>query len=147
MQGERRCDFIPFDRLTPHELYAALALRDRVFVVQQKITCEPEVDGRDPDCTLVLLWDGDALVGTARLFERVSPVVVGRVAVDTSLQRSGVGSRLMQHINDYLRKRPAELHAQAHLEAWYARMGWSRVGDPFLEAEIWHVTMRRNCVP
>lgn len=138
---------MPFDALTVHDLYAALALRDRVFVVQQQITCVAEVDGEDPRCTFALLWDTSqsphTLVGTARLFEGQDPVVVGRVAVDTQRQRAGLGSALMRAVNDYLGDRPAELHAQAHLRAWYEGLGWRAVGPEYLEAQIPHVTMRR----
>jgi ElaA protein len=141
------CAFVPFDALTTHDLYAALALRDRVFVVQQQITCVAEVDGEDPHCTFALLWDeahtSRALVGTARLFEAQDPVVVGRVAVDTARQRAGLGTALMGFVNAYLGARPAELHAQAHLRAWYEGLGWRAVGPTYLEAEIPHVTMRR----
>lgn len=142
-----RCDIKPFAALTLLELYAALALRDRVFVVQQGITCEPEIDGLDPECAFALLWDTSGaqpvLVGTARLFEGRDPVVVGRVAVDTSRQRAGLGSALMSAVNAYLGDRPAELHAQAHLRAWYEGLGWRAEGEVFFEAKIPHVTMRR----
>ena len=36
------------------------------------------------------------------------------------------------------------LHAQAHLEAWYTGLGWTRVGEVYEEAEIPHVTMTRG---
>ena len=40
--------------------------------------------------------------------------------------------------------RPAAMSAQAHLEAWYTRVGWQRVGDVYDEANIPHVKMIRN---
>lgn len=128
--------------LTKDELYAIMVLRDRVFVVGQKITAVPEVDGRDPECEHAMLLDDRELVGTARLFGDRDPVVVGRVAIHPDRQRQGLGRVLMRAVQSHLGDRSAELHAQAHLEAWYAGLGWVRFGEPFDEAEIPHVMMR-----
>lgn len=130
-----------FDALTIHELYALLHLRDLVFVVGQKITAEPEVDGRDQVCVHGMLYEGDELLGTARIFVDEVPRVVGRVAVHPARQGQGLGTILMEHIQAELGEGPAELHAQAHLEAWYTRLGWSRIGEVFVEAQIPHVMM------
>ena len=113
-----------------------------VFVVGQKITSEPEVDGRDPECSHAMLWEGDTLVATARLFLHETPRLVGRVAVHPDRQRQGLGSVVMREVQRALDGgAPAELHAQAHLEAWYTRLGWRRVGEVFMEAQIPHVHM------
>ncbi len=134
----------PFGDLTLLELYALLWLRDEVFVVGQKITAESEVDGQDPDCTHVIGRDDSGqVVATARLFLGVSPVKVGRVAVHPRLQGQGVGTQLMLYVNALIGERPAAMSAQAHLERWYASVGWRRVGDVYSEAEIDHVKMVR----
>ena len=58
----------------------------------------------------------------AHLSPRGQPQVVGRVAVLTSRQGEGLGSILMEAVQAHLGEpQPAELHAQAHLEAWYTR--------------------------
>ena len=134
----------PFDALSLTGLYDILHLRDLVFVVGQKITCEPEVDGLDPAASHVEVRDeAGRLVATARVFLGESPIIVGRGATRPDLQRSGVGTWMMQRLGEWLGDRPALLHAQAHLEDWYARLGWTRCSDTYLEAEIPHVSMRR----
>lgn len=138
----RRVEIKAYHELTRDELHDLFMLRNVVFVVGQKITAEPEVDGRDPECAHAMLWEGRELVGCARIFVDEQPVVVGRVAVLTSRQGEGLGTELMRAIQQELGSTPSELHAQAHLEAWYARLGWERVGPVFEEAEIPHVMMR-----
>ncbi|TVQ96351.1 MAG: GNAT family N-acetyltransferase [Deltaproteobacteria bacterium] len=134
---------LPFDALTRHELYAILHLRDLVFVVGQGITAVPEVDGLDPECVHMMLEDEHGrLLGTARCFADRTPVSVGRVAIHPDHQRRGLGTVLMRAVQEWLDGRDAELHAQAHLEDWYASLGWVRDGASFLEARIPHVTMR-----
>lgn len=167
-----RTDVVPFDALDARTLYALVHLRDLVFIVGQRISAVCEVDGEDPDATHVLAWGplprrgwegaeapapleaslraladprggGRCLVGTARLFLGDDPVRVGRVAVHPWVQRRGVGAHVMSVVHDALAGRRAVMHAQRHLEGWYARLGWVRDGEPFVEAEIPHVTMVR----
>lgn len=134
-----------FAELTLDELYELLWLRDVVFVVGQGITAESEVDGHDRECTHVIGRDeAGKIVATARLFLHKSPVKVGRVAVQTDLQRGGLGTALMEYVNEIIGERPAAMSAQAHLEAWYARVGWRREGDVYEEAKIPHLKMTRN---
>jgi len=134
----------PFDDLSVRELYALLQLRDEVFVVGQRITAEPEVDGLDPQCWHVIGRDAAGqVVATARLFLDVDPVKVGRIAVHPSLQRQGVGGQLMAFLHARIGPRSAAMSAQAHLESWYAGHGWRRVGDGYFEANIPHVRMVR----
>lgn len=135
------CRIDDYDDLDRDALYDVLQLRCEVFVVGQAITAVPEIDGRDPECEHVRVVDGDELVGTARLFDRKDPIKVGRVAVHPERQREGIGTFLMERIQEHLGDRRAELHAQAYLEAWYDDLGWERVGDAFMEAEIPHVHM------
>ena len=143
-QDALRLTIKPFDELTLLELYGALHVRDLVFVVGQKITAEPEIDGQDPRCEHALLWEGSTLVGTLRIFAQQTPRVIGRVAVLPQRQGHGLGTWMMRKVQEHLGHAAAELHAQAHLEAWYSSLGWRRVGDVYLEADIPHVTMRRG---
>lgn len=136
-----RVDLKDFAELSLKELYEVMVLRNRVFVVGQKITEEPEVDGLDPQCKHLLMWSDGELLGTARLFWEKSPVMVGRICVDISKQRRGLGTTLMEHLQNYLGNRSAAMHAQAYLEDWYARLGWRRHGEVFEEAGIPHIHM------
>ena len=137
-----KIDIKPYDELTRDELHDVFRLRCDVFVVGQEITAEPEIDGRDPACHHAMVWDGGELVGTLRIFADEEPLVIGRVAVARDRQREGVGTRMMEEVQQWLGDRPAELHAQQYLEEWYASLGWERFGEAFVEAEIPHVHMR-----
>ena len=130
-----------FEALELSELHDIFWIRNLVFVVGQGITAEPEVDGRDPECSHALVRVGGKVVGTARVFDRRRPCVVGRVAVLEAFRGRGLGRAMMQVIQEKFGAGGAELHAQAHLEAWYGGLGWRRVGEAFVEAGIPHVTM------
>lgn len=132
----------PYEDLSRDELYEILQLRVLVFVVGQKITDEPEIDGRDPECEHVLMRNEQGvLVGTARIFARQHPMSVGRVAVHPDFQGLGLGTELMKGVQARLGNAAAELHAQAHLQGWYTSLGWTPHGDIFDEAGIPHIHM------
>ena len=57
------------------------------------------------------------------------------------MQRQGVGTTLVRDILSAAGDRRLLIHAQAHLERWYASLGFRRQGDTFMEAEIPHVIM------
>jgi ElaA protein len=136
-------DIRAYEALTRDELYDILHLRCEVFVVGQEITAEPEIDGRDPECAHALARGPDGeLLGTARIFVHEEPMSVGRVAVRPDVQRQGVGTAMMEAVQKWFGDEDAELHAQAYLEDWYSELGWRRIGDEYMEAEIPHVTMR-----
>ena len=139
--SELRVEIKGYEELTKEELHDLLGLRSRVFVVEQKITEEPEVDGRDPLAHHLLAWRGEELVGTLRLLLDREPIKLGRVAVDESARRIGVGTRMMEAAAEFIGARAAKLHAQAHLEDWYRGLGWHRVGDNFDIVGIDHVRM------
>ena len=136
-----RIEIKPFSELTLHELHDLLALRNQVFVVEQKITEEPEVDGRDPAAHHLLLWKDGRIVGTVRVLPERDPIKVGRVAVDREYRGCGLGRKMMQAVGEFLGQRPAKLHAQSHLEDWYDELGWHRVGENFDIVGIPHVRM------
>lgn len=133
-----------FGELSLMDLYRAMVLRNDVFVVGQKITAEAEVDGLDPMCEHVFFWRGDRLIGTTRIRVDKKPLKVERVCIARDLQGQGLGTKLMEAVQERLGDEAALLHAQAHLENWYRRLGWERVGDVFDEAGIPHVKMRRG---
>ncbi len=119
-----------------------MEVRAAVFVVEQGVACEIEVDGRDQNCVHFLARDGGGNpVGTARLDREGH---VGRVAVLAAWRRKGVGSRLMEAAVGKARKlgmARVELNSQTHATRFYERLGFEVVGEEFAEAGIPHVRM------
>ena len=143
MENSLQIIFKNFDELSKTELYELLWLRDRVFVVGQKITALSEIDGEDPDWHHLLAYRDAKLVGYARLKWLELPVKIGRIAIEPELQGNGLGSELMHEVHRLLAARPGFMHAQAYLRSWYERLGWRVCGASFSEAEIEHLPMER----
>jgi ElaA protein len=137
--------------LDTRELYALLALRTRVFVVEQNCPYL-EVDGQDllGDTCHLLAWRGAELVAYLRLLDparHAGEVVIGRVVIAPEARGRGLGHELMERALQACAGRwpglPVYLSAQAHLQDYYGRYGFAAVTEPYLEDDIAHIGMRR----
>lgn len=129
------------DVVTLHDL---LRLRQDVFVVEQQCVYA-DVDGRDLEPGTVQVWatdDDGTVVATLRvLADPGGAARIGRVATAQPARGRGLAADLVRAalaLGDGL----VVLDAQSHLEGWYARFGFERVGEEFLDDGIPHVPMR-----
>lgn len=132
-------------------LYALLALRTQVFVVEQRCPYL-ETDGQDllGDTCHLLAQDAHGLVAYLRLLDpqrMQGEVVIGRVVIAESARGTGLGHALMEQALAECRQRwpgvPLYLSAQAHLQGYYGRYGFAPVTEVYLEDDIPHIGMRR----
>ena len=136
---------------------AARAIRQRVFVEEQACPPEEEWDAWDEPaarggaCIHVVGVAGATPVATARWREvplGAAPAAkLERFAVLPGWRGYGLGRRLVDAVIGDARAAGHTrfvLHAQAHLEAFYASFGFEPVGAPFWEAGIEHVKMVRT---
>lgn len=127
------------------DIDACRALRIAVFVEEQKIAMEDEIDDLDGVSTHFIALDGDTHVGTARIFEVGAVGKIGRVCVLPSHRGTGLGAALIRHCIGVLRTRghltTARLGAQNHAIGFYEKLGFSVVGGEYLDAGIPHHDM------
>lgn len=121
----------------------AMAVRHAVFVQEQHVPPELEMDDQDERCVHAVAYDESGTpVGTGRLLPDAH---IGRMAVLAAYRRDGVGSRLLSAlVNEARRRKYMEvvLSAQLHALDFYARHGFVAEGEVYLDAGIQHVTMR-----
>jgi predicted GNAT family N-acyltransferase len=126
---------------------AIRAVRFAVFVDEQRIDPDLEMDDRDPHCEHVLARDalGDA-VGTGRI-DFAAGGKVGRVAVLASARGTGIGTALMEKLHELALARGITAvwcNAQVAAAPFYLRLGYRIVSEKFEEAGIDHVRMERT---
>lgn len=145
-----------FVELSLDELYGVLALRQEVFIVEQRCPYA-DADGLDRAASHLFARDddGDAaattrVVACARLFApgvHQPAAVIGRVVTAPSVRKSGMGKELMARAIDAIERRhgatPIQLGAQQYLERFYAAFGFARAGADYFEDGIRHLPMRR----
>jgi ElaA protein len=134
-----------FGELSTDALYAVLAARAEVFVVEQRcVYVDP--DGLDRDALHLLGWDGEVLVAYLRVLPagvRFPEAAIGRVLTAATHRGRGLGRAVVGEALRRLGAWPLALSAQAHLEGFYGSFGFVRTGAAYDEDGIPHVPMRR----
>ncbi|MBX9935918.1 MAG: GNAT family N-acetyltransferase [Burkholderiaceae bacterium] len=126
----------------------ALALRTAVFVQEQGIAPELELDSQDLHCVHAVVYNrlGQA-IATGRLLPAQDGIGrIGRMAVHQALRGAHWGQELLQTLLEAARSRGdvcVELHAQCTAVPFYLRAGFVPRGEPYEEAGITHITMER----
>jgi ElaA protein len=137
-----------FDTLDVGALYAVLAARIAVFVVEQECPY-PELDGLDHRALHLAAWhDARRVAAYARIlppgarFDRPS---IGRVLTASSHRATGLGRELMHRAIAATRERwpdqPIRISAQCHLQRFYGEFGFRPDSAPYDEDGIAHVDM------
>ena len=131
----------------PVERDAMIGLRREVFVVEQEVPIELELDGADSECRHLLAFDSEGRpIGTARM---EADGHIGRIAVVKSSRRRSVGSQLVEALVESARKAglaSVDLDSQVHALGFYQKLGFEPRGDVFMEAGIPHQAMLRRLV-
>jgi len=135
VQGAAECD-------------AALALRHRVFCLEQGVPEAEESDGRDDEGLhlVAVEADGEDVIGTCRLLFISGTVQFSRLAVERAARRRGVAGALLAAAEEEARRggvRRMLLHAQTYAAGLYRGAGWEPHGSIFVEAGIEHVAMEK----
>lgn len=121
----------------------ASRIRMTVFVEEQGVPANIEMDDMDAACVHALAYVAGKAVGTGRLLPDGH---IGRMAVLKESRASGVGGAILACLVEEARRRGMNqvvLSAQTHALGFYRKHGFREVGAIFEEAGIPHQEMRR----
>ena len=122
---------------------ALSSLRHTVFVEEQGVPVELELDGEDTSAWHAAAFSDDGrLIGTGRMLRSGK---IGRMAVSQSMRRQGIGRALLDALvaeAKRLKLEEVSLGAQLPAVPFYERAGFEAYGDVFLDAGIDHKMMR-----
>ncbi len=129
------------------DLAACHAIRRVVFIDEQAVPEELEMDDLDGEAIHLLATVDGRPAGTARLLLRDEVGKIGRVAVLADRRGTGLGAALIRAALDELRAVPgvttAKLGAQVHALGFYERLGFTAFGPVYDDAGIPHRDMTR----
>ena len=124
----------------------ALSVRRTVFIDEQGVPEELELDGRDDESIQFAAYVDGAAVGAARLREYEGAAKIERVAVLESHRGRGIGAELMEVVESTAREEGydrAVLHAQVPVVAFYRKLGYEVTSEEFMDAGIPHHEMEK----
>ena len=126
-----------------------LRLRAEVFVVEQDCSYQ-DLDNKDQRSHHLLCYDEqNDLIGYTRLLPKgisyPEYASIGRVVTSDKVRRSGIGKIIMkksiEEIDRLFGKQAIKISAQCYLDKFYREIGFSPVGDEYLEDGIPHIAM------
>jgi ElaA protein len=140
-----------FGDLSGDEVYEILALRQRVFILEQHCVYL-DADGLDRSCLHLCGRTAEGMELSAYL--RLIPPggsfggpSIGRVMTAPEIRRTGIGRRLMEEgirrSSEIYPGAPLTVLAQIYLQQFYRSFGFIRSGIPHVEDGIEHVAMVR----
>jgi len=141
----------------PADRDAAFAVRFDVFVTEQQVPADLELDDLDETADHFVAYDGDRAVGAGRLvvepagFAGTDPAMgevahLGRLAVRPDARGTALGVALVRAIEERAAERGLRvvaLSAQTHALGFYERLGYLAHGDVFDDAGLPHRWMTK----
>jgi len=127
------------------DIESAYALRWHIFVDEQGVDPAIERDEHDEGATHIGLFQQGRLVACGRVVIMEDGwAKLGRICVDKRWRGKGVGRNLvLALIADAKAKRPKGIYASVQMPAkgFYDRLGFTTVGDVYVEADVPHIRM------
>lgn len=126
----------------------AQALRTSVFVDEQKVPLELELDAADAEHLHAVAYNrlGQALA-TGRLIQEAAGVArIGRMATLPAMRGSRIGRGVLDRLIEVARERgdrEVRLSAQTTARGFYQRAGFTERGVPYDDAGLEHIEMVR----
>lgn len=131
----------------PTYLYDVLKLRQDVFIIEQKCIYD-DIDDKDKTSQhLLLVDDFDQLIGYLRIVpkgKKFDEYSLGRIVVSSTHRNKGVGKLLVEKGISMVRSMGEDqirIEAQAHLEQFYAGLGFQTDSDVYSVDDIPHLQM------
>ena len=126
----------------PRARKEASRIRLAVFVEEQRVPPEIEMDANDAASVHALAYDDGKAIGTGRLLPDGH---IGRMAVLREHRAQGVGGAILARLIAEARRmgmREVVLSAQTHALEFYRKHGFAPSGGVYMEAGIPHQEMR-----
>ena len=148
-----RWQWCVLEELSAAEVYAVLAARSAVFVVEQSCPYQ-DADGFDLEAEHLIVWSAAAVAAYLRVlpprvkFEERS---IGRIITSGAFRGTGLGRALLAHtlarLDASFPAEPVRIGAQARLSAFYESFGFRQASTVYMDDGIPHIEMLRSTPP
>ncbi len=126
-------------------MQAAFAIREKVFVQEQNVPRDAELDQHEPTARHYLATYDGVPCGAARWRKTENGVKLERFAVLPEYRNKNVGAKVLEAVlEDVQAEQPQQkiyLHAQLPAVNFYKRHGFAPEGEMFSECDIQHYKM------
>ena len=127
----------------PDDMATLKAIRFEVFVEEQNVPADEEIDAYDPLSIHAIAWSNGEAAACGRLLPDGH---IGRMAVLKPFRGFGVGGLVLRHLIERAGQRgdrEVVLSAQTHAIGFYEKFGFAVEGGEYLDCNIPHRDMRK----
>jgi predicted GNAT family N-acyltransferase len=125
------------------EFKKVLQIRTEVFIKEQNVPEEIELDGYDDQADHFIAFYENRPIGCARV--RINKYAkLERIAILKNQRGKGFGKQLTNFLIEYCKNQDIQeirMHSQVYVADFYKKIGFETVGNTFFEAGIEHVEM------
>ncbi len=132
---------------TDEQLEEAFRIRKTVFVKEQGVAEEVELDEFDDTASHVLVYYENEPVGTGRVRIVEDMAKLERICVLASHRKHRLGQAIMEELEAIAKEKgvvKAKLHGQVQAAAFYEKQGYEVASTVFMEENIPHVKMVKD---
>lgn len=125
------------------ELNKVIEIRKNVFIEEQKVPLDLELDGLDSESEHVIAYLDDEPIGCARIRTN-KHAKLERIAIIEKHRGKGFGRQLTDFLINYCKQKDFDeirLHSQTYVSDFYKKHGFKIIGKSFYEAGIEHMEM------
>ncbi|MEK3881275.1 GNAT family N-acetyltransferase [Paenibacillus sp. PL2-23] len=129
---------------TQEELKEAFRIRTEVFVQEQGVSPEIEIDEHEEAASHVIVSYDGRPVGAGRVRQVEDVAKLERICVLAPYRKHQAGAAIMAELESIARERglgKAKLHAQTQAAGFYSKLGYAADGEEFMEDGIPHIRM------
>ena len=128
------------------DLTDAHTVRAKVFINEQNVPAELELDDKDNISQHIVIYDDKKALATGRLLEENGEYLIGRIAVLKEERKNGYGNIVVKNLIQRAIKdgaKEVKVHAQIRAAGFYEKLGFIRDGEEYIEegTNITHVHM------
>ncbi|WP_226670713.1 GNAT family N-acetyltransferase [Metabacillus litoralis] len=132
---------------TKEQLEDAYFVRKTVFVDEQQVPLEEEIDQHENEAAHVVLYDEEQPAGAGRVRVVDGYGKLERICVMKSTRKKGAGKVIVNKLEELATKqgvKKLKLNAQTHAIPFYGKLGYEVISEEFMDAGIPHVTMLKE---
>lgn len=132
---------------TDEQLKEAYHVRMTVFVKEQKVSPEEELDEHDKTATHLVGYENDQAIAASRLRFVEEYGKLERICILKEHRGKAFGSQMIAAMEDIILSKgykKAKLNAQTQALPFYERLGYKTISGKFMDAGIPHVTMVKD---
>ena len=121
-----------------------ISVRHAVFILEQGVPVELEIDGLDPFCHHALIFSEQQPVATGRITDTGK---IGRIAVLKNYRNRGFGRAIILKLEEIacaIGRGHVSLGAQTNALGFYQKLGYCPYGEIFMDAGIPHIHMKKG---